>query len=87
MSGDFDSNTVEFSAMSRWRGALEKKHGRGVAHKTLRVWRSLWTIMEGMKTTVPIRPVASGIAPLIPVTSDGNDLPGLRTHYIWTEHG
>jgi hypothetical protein len=49
MCGDVDPNTIEFSAMSRWRAALEKKHGRGVTHKTLRVWRSLWTIMQGMK--------------------------------------
>jgi hypothetical protein len=35
--------------MSRWRAALEKKHGRGVAHKTLRVWRTFWKIMLGMK--------------------------------------
>ena len=49
MWGDVDPNTIEFGAMSRWRAALEKKHGRGVAHKTLRVWRSLWTIMQGMK--------------------------------------
>jgi hypothetical protein len=47
--GDVDPGTIEFSAMSRWRAALEKKHGRGVAHMTLRVWRSLWTIMSGMK--------------------------------------
>jgi hypothetical protein len=46
---DVDPNTIEFSAMSRWRAALEKKHGRSVAHKRLRVWRSLWTIMQGMK--------------------------------------
>src|SRR6516162_5428089 len=35
--------------MSKWRAALEKKHGRGVAHKTLRVWRTFWKIMLGMK--------------------------------------
>jgi hypothetical protein len=36
MWGDTDPNTIEFSAMSRWRAVLEKKHGRDVAHKTLR---------------------------------------------------
>jgi hypothetical protein len=35
--------------ISRWRAALEKKHGRGVAHKTIRVWRTFWKIMLGMK--------------------------------------
>jgi hypothetical protein len=35
--------------MSKWRAALEKKHGRGVAHKTLRVWRTFWKIMLGMR--------------------------------------
>jgi hypothetical protein len=49
MWGDLDPNSIEFAMMSRWRAALEKAHGRGVAHKTLRVWRSLWTIMQGMK--------------------------------------
>jgi hypothetical protein len=29
-----------FEMMSKWRAVLEKKHGRGVAHKTLRVWRT-----------------------------------------------
>jgi hypothetical protein len=47
--GDVDPNTIEFASMSRWRAALEKNHGRSVAHKTLRVWRSLWTIMQGMR--------------------------------------
>jgi hypothetical protein len=37
------------SRWSRWRAALEKKHGRGVAHKTIRVWRTFWKIMLGMK--------------------------------------
>ena len=35
--------------MSKWRAMLEKKHGRGVAHKTIRVWRTFWKIMLGMK--------------------------------------
>jgi hypothetical protein len=33
----------------KWRAALERKHGRGVAHKTIRVWRTLWKVMLGMK--------------------------------------
>jgi hypothetical protein len=49
MWGDVDPNSIEFGMMSRWRTKLEAVHGRGVAHKTLRVWRSLWTIMQGMK--------------------------------------
>ena len=36
--------------MSGWRAALERKHGRDTAHKTLRVWRAFWKIMLGMKT-------------------------------------
>jgi len=74
MWGDVDPNTVEFSAMSRWRAALEKKHGRGVAHKTLRVWRSLWTIMQGMK-------IAYGADPSRGVR---NRAPDPR-HQRWTE--
>jgi hypothetical protein len=56
--GDVAPDTITFEMMSRWRAALEKKHGRGVAHKTLRVWRTFWTIMLGMKvarTTDPSR--------------------------------
>jgi hypothetical protein len=74
MWGDVDPNTIEFSAMSRWRAALEKKHGRGVAHKTLRVWRSLWTIMQGMK-------IAHGSDPSRGVR---NRAPDPR-HQRWTE--
>ena len=74
MWGDVDPNTIEFSAMSRWRAALEKKHGRGVAHKTLRVWRSLWTIMQGMKITYDTDP-SRGVR---------NRAPNPR-HQRWTE--
>jgi hypothetical protein len=49
MWGDVAPDTITFEQMSRWRAALEKKHGRGVAHKTIRVWRTLWKIMVGMK--------------------------------------
>jgi hypothetical protein len=45
MWGDVAPDTTTFDMMSRWRFALEAKHGRGVAHKTFRVWRALWTIM------------------------------------------
>jgi hypothetical protein len=30
-------------------GPWEKKHGRGVAHKTLRVWRTFWKVMRGSR--------------------------------------
>lgn len=49
MWGDVAPDTITFEMMSRWRAALEKKHGRGVAHKTFRVWRTFWKIMLGMK--------------------------------------
>jgi hypothetical protein len=49
MWGDVAPDTIKFEMMSRWRAALEKKHGRGVAHKTLRVWRTFWKIMLGMR--------------------------------------
>jgi hypothetical protein len=49
MWGDVAPDTITFEMMSRWRAALEKKHSRGVAHKTLRVWRTFWKIMLGMK--------------------------------------
>jgi hypothetical protein len=56
MWGDLDPNSIEFAMMSRWRAGLEKIHGRSVAHKTLRVWRSLWTIMQGMKIALGADP-------------------------------
>jgi hypothetical protein len=74
MWGDVDPNTIEFGAMSRWRAALEKNHGRNVAHTTLRVWRSLWTIMQGMK-------IASGADPSRGVR---NRAPAPR-YQRWTE--
>jgi len=49
MWGDVAPDTITFEMMSKWRAALEKKHGRGVAHKTLRIWRTFWKIMLGMK--------------------------------------
>jgi hypothetical protein len=49
MWGDVAPDTIRFEMMSKWRAALEKKHGRSVAHKTLRVWRTFWKIMLGMK--------------------------------------
>jgi hypothetical protein len=49
MWGDVAPDTISFEQMSKWRAALEKKHGRGVAHKTIRVWRTFWKIMLGMK--------------------------------------
>jgi hypothetical protein len=49
MWGDVAPDTITFEMMSKWRAALDKKHGRGVAHKTLRVWRTFWKIMLGMK--------------------------------------
>jgi hypothetical protein len=49
MWGDVAPDTITFEMMSKWRAALEKRHGRGVAHKILRVWRTFWKIMLGMK--------------------------------------
>jgi hypothetical protein len=49
MWGDVAPDTITFEMMSKWRAAQEKKHGRGVAHKTLRVWRTFWKIMLGMR--------------------------------------
>jgi hypothetical protein len=49
MWGDVAPDTITFAQMSKWRATLEKKHGQGVAHKTIRVWRTFWKIMLGMK--------------------------------------
>jgi hypothetical protein len=49
MWGDVAPDTITFQMMSEWRSALEAKHGRGVAHKTIKTWRALWTVMRGMK--------------------------------------
>jgi hypothetical protein len=49
MWGDVAPDTITFEMMSRWRAALERKNGRDVAHKTIRVWRTFWKIMLGMK--------------------------------------
>jgi hypothetical protein len=49
MWGDVAPDTIPFAQMSKWRAALEMKHGKGVAHKTIRVWRTFWKIMLGMK--------------------------------------
>jgi hypothetical protein len=49
MWSDVAPDSISFEMISRWRAALEKKHGRGVAHKTIRVWRAFWKIMLAMK--------------------------------------
>jgi hypothetical protein len=36
--GDVAPDTITFEMMSQWRASMEKKHGRGVAHKTIRIW-------------------------------------------------
>jgi hypothetical protein len=67
MWGDVNPNTITFDQMSRWRAALEKQHGRGVAHKTFRIWRALWTIMRGMKIALGADP-STGIRNRAPST-------------------
>jgi hypothetical protein len=54
--GDIAPDTITFEQMSRWRAALEKQHGRSVAHKTLRVWRTFWPIMQGLKIAIGTDP-------------------------------
>ena len=65
MWGDVAPDTITFEMMSKWRAALEKKHSRGVAHKTLRVWRTFWKIMLGMKVARTADP-SLGIRNLAP---------------------
>jgi hypothetical protein len=65
MWGDVAPDTITFEMMSKWRAALEKRHGRGVAHKTLRVWRTFWKIMLGMKVARTADP-SMGIRNLAP---------------------
>jgi hypothetical protein len=74
MWGDVAPDTITFQMMSKWRAALEKKHGRSVAHKTLRVWRTFWKIMLGMKIARTADP-STGIR---------NRAPPPR-HQRWTE--
>ena len=49
MWGDVDPNSISFRDDVRMARELEKTHGRGVAHKTIKTWRALWTVMRGMK--------------------------------------
>jgi hypothetical protein len=72
--GDVAPDTITFEQMSRWRAELEKRHGRDVAHKTLRVWRSFWPIMQGLK-------IAAGVDPSRGVR---NTAPAPR-HQRWSE--
>jgi hypothetical protein len=74
MWGDVAPDTISFEQISKWRAALERKHGRGVAHKTLKVWRSLWTIMRALKVARTVDP-SRGVR---------NKAP-LPRHQRWTE--
>lgn len=49
MWGDVSPDTISFEQMSAWRAALERAHGRDVAHKTIKVWRALWVVLTAMK--------------------------------------
>jgi hypothetical protein len=37
MWGDVDPNTITFEQISLWRSTLERRRGRDVAHKTIKV--------------------------------------------------
>jgi len=65
MWADVSPDTIKFEMISRWRAGLEKRHGRGVANKTLKVWRALWKIMLGMKVAHTPDP-STGIRNLAP---------------------
>jgi hypothetical protein len=65
MWGDVPPDTITFEMMSRWRAKLESMHGRGVANKTLKVWRAFWKIMLGMKIAHTPDP-STGIRNLAP---------------------
>jgi hypothetical protein len=56
MWSDIAPDTITFEQMSRWHAALEKKHGRDIAHKTLRVWRAFWPVMQGLKIAISTDP-------------------------------
>jgi hypothetical protein len=62
---DVVPDSVRFEMMSRWRAALEKSNGRDAAHKTLRVWRTFWRVMQGMKVARTVDP-SFGVRNLAP---------------------
>ncbi len=53
MWGDVDPRTIAYEMISDWRShpvhGLEARHGIGVAHKTIKVWRAFWKIMAAMR--------------------------------------
>jgi hypothetical protein len=65
MWGDVVPDSVRFEMMSRWRAALAKSNGRDAAHKTLRVWRTFWRVMQGMKVARTVDP-SFGVRNLAP---------------------
>jgi len=65
MWGDVAPDTIKFEMMSRWRASLERRHGRGITNKTLKVWRAFWKIMLGMKVAHTADPT-TGIRILAP---------------------
>ena len=91
MWGDVAPDTIAFEMMSKWRAALEKKHGRGVAHKTLRVWRTFWKIMLGMKVARTTDP-STGIRNRAPAPrwqrwSEGEVVRLVKTAWRRGHHG
>lgn len=66
MWGDVDPKTITFDMMSAWRDdpdhGLEAVHGRYVAHKTFKIWRSFWRVMTAMRYTAGRADPSQGIA-------------------------
>ena len=91
MWGDVAPDTITFEMMSKWRSALETKHGRDVAHKTLRVWRTFWKIMFGMKVARTADP-SMGIRNCAPIPrwqrwSEGEAVRLVKTAWRHGYHG
>lgn len=74
MWGDVAPDTITFEQMSEWRETLEKKKSLDMAHKTIKVWRALWSVMKALK-------IARGDDPSLAVV---NNAPGPR-HQRWSE--
>jgi hypothetical protein len=91
MWADVAPDTITFEMISRWRTMLEKKHGRGVAHKTIRVWRAFWKIMQAMKVARAADP-SLGVRNLAPSPrwqrwSEGEAVRLVKTAWRQGYHG
>ena len=54
--GTCDPDSATMGMISEWRSTVEATSGLDAAHKSLKVWRALWRVMQGLRYTRLVDP-------------------------------